>query len=98
MIDKNTLKIKNAIGVVEACGLNINGSKDLMEEVARIEKTIIAALKKQLPQKPNKHSFDPSKSISSVSYTCPICSKHIGRDACCKHCGQALDWGDTNDR
>ncbi len=52
------------------------------------------ALEKQIPKKPNIHGYREGREVNTISYTCPICNKHIGRDAFCKHCGQALDWGD----
>jgi hypothetical protein len=54
-----------------------------------------SALEKQIPKKGVRHGFDPSKLISSVSYTCPTCHSHISETAYCSTCGQALDWGDT---
>lgn len=59
------------------------------------EKAIINALEKQIPKKPNIHGYREGREINTISYTCPICNKHIGRENFCKHCGQALDWSDT---
>lgn len=53
------------------------------------------ALEKQIPKKPNIHGYREGREINTISYTCPICNKHIGRENFCKHCGQALDWSDT---
>lgn len=55
----------------------------------------ISALEKQIPKKPNIHGYREGREINTISYTCPICNKHIGRENFCKHCGQALDWSDT---
>jgi hypothetical protein len=52
-----------------------------------------SALEKQIPKKPNIHGLREGREINTISYTCLACNKHIGRDAYCKHCGQALDWG-----
>lgn len=61
------------------------------------KKNILLALQKQIPKRAVKHGFDPNKMISTIHYTCPICNKHISRENYCKHCGQALDWSDTNE-
>ena len=60
-----------------------------------LSKMIDAALEKQVPKKPNIHGIREGREINTISYTCPMCNEHIGRDRYCKHCGQALDWGDT---
>ena len=53
---------------------------------------VISALEKQIPKKPNIHGYREGREINTISYTCPICNKHIGREDFCKHCGQALFW------
>ena len=53
------------------------------------------ALEKQIPKKPNIHGYREGREINTISYTCPVCNNHIGRDKFCKHCSQALDWGDS---
>ena len=57
--------------------------------------TAISALEKQTPKKPNIHGHREGREINTISYTCPVCNQHIGRKKHCKHCGQALDWSDT---
>lgn len=64
-------------------------------ELVLHDKAIINALKKQIPKKPNIHGYREGREINTISYTCPICNKHIGRENFCKHCGQALDWSDA---
>ena len=59
------------------------------------EKAIIFALEKQIPKKPIIHGYREGREINTISFTCPNCNKHIGRENFCKHCGQALDWSDT---
>ena len=54
-----------------------------------------STLEKQIPKKPNIHGYREGREVNTISYTCPVCNKHIGRDAYCKHCGTALDWSDT---
>ena len=55
----------------------------------------IVALEKQIPKKTNIHGYREGREVNTISFTCPICNKHIGRETFCKHCGQALDWSDT---
>ena len=55
---------------------------------------IAFALAKEMPEKPKVHGIREGREINTVSYTCPMCNEHIGRDRYCKHCGLALDWGD----
>ena len=55
----------------------------------------VECLEKQIPKKPNIHGYREGREINTISYTCPVCNKHIGRDVYCKHCGTALDWSDT---
>jgi hypothetical protein len=56
---------------------------------------IKVALEKQMPKKPIIHGYREGREINTISFTCPICNKHIGRENFCKHCGQAIDWSDT---
>lgn len=64
------------------------------QEQMDIFKAAKEALKKQIPKKPNIHGYREGREVNTISYTCPACNKHVSRDAYCKHCGQALDWGD----
>lgn len=67
--------------------------KDTMRE-GNYLLAVKSALEKQIPKDVVIHGFSPNRMISSISYACPICNKHIGRENFCKHCGQALGWGD----
>ena len=91
--------IKFAEGEIKSLELapKINGCEmtEWWKEQIEVWKTAISALKKQTPQKPNRHGFDPNALISSVSYTCPACNRHLGDYNYCPDCGQALDWSDT---
>lgn len=60
-----------------------------------LHKMIDIAVEKQIPKKPNIHGYREGREVNTISYTCTTCNKHIGREAFCKHCGQALDWSDT---
>ena len=53
------------------------------------------SLEKQIPKRAIMKGFNPCEEICSVSYLCPICKKHINIDKYCYHCGQAIDWSDT---
>lgn len=81
MTPQETLKI------VTECGLNVEVI--VHDEVV---KNIQIALEKQIPKKPNIHGYREGREINTISYTCPICNKHIGREDFCKHCGQAILW------
>lgn len=71
-------------------------------------KLIREALEKQIPKKPryvDKRFRHHGRKISDGSsldecYECPNCNSHIfhvfDSEKCCKYCGQALDWSDTN--
>lgn len=64
-------------------------------ELVLHDKAIINALKKSISISGNIHGFREGREVNTISYTCPICNKHIGRENYCKHCGQALDWSDS---
>lgn len=96
-------KYQNAIGVIKACGLNIKGSAELLEDVKQIENTIIEALEKQMPKKVkylNRHGIGCDL-YNKDYFNCPSCGRRLRnkqKDNHCGRCGQALDWSDTNDR
>ena len=92
MCIKRQKEIDNAIlGEIKEIAIK-NG---IRTEYILNEKAIINALKKSISIKGNIHGFREGREINTISYTCPICHNHIGRDDYCKHCGQALDWSDT---
>ena len=71
----------------------INGCemREEWQEQMEIFKVARAALEKQVPKKP----FVPWDSLGKTPY-CPNCEEGVwGCDAHCDHCGQALDWSDT---
>lgn len=71
--------------------------KEGIDNLYLMDKTFIKnALEKQIPKKPYKRQND---------YYCTVCRRYLGdkmelKHAClqpeyCPHCGQALDWSDT---
>ena len=69
--------------------------------------TAIEALEKQVAKKPKPHTVDVEKlKIGNANwckgttvYRCPNCNDVISRIYdFCYHCGQALDWSDSNAR
>ena len=44
------------------------------------KKNILAALQKQIPKKPIVHGYREGREINTISYTCPMCNEHIGRE------------------
>lgn len=65
------------------------------ENQKELMNTTVEALKKQIPKRAIMKGFSPCEEICSVSYLCPVCKKHINIDKYCYHCGQALNWSDT---
>ena len=58
----------------------------------------IAALKKQIPQKPTPS--ERQKIRYAMCFTCPSCGRDFsgtGIADYCYRCGQAIDWSDTDD-
>ena len=61
-------------------------------------KAAIFALEKQIPQKP---TLSEKQHIRyAMCFTCPSCGRNFsgtGIADFCYHCGQALDWSDTDE-
>lgn len=58
----------------------------------------ITALKKQIPQKPTPSEKQQVR--YAMCFTCPSCERDFsgtGIADYCYHCGQALDWSDTDE-
>ena len=58
----------------------------------------IAALEKQIPQKPTPSEKQHVR--YAMCFTCPSCGRDFsgtGIADFCYHCGQALDWSDTDE-
>lgn len=61
-------------------------------------KAAIFALEKQIPQKPTPSEKQHIR--YAMCFTCPSCGRDFsgtGIADFCYHCGQALDWSDTNE-
>ena len=79
----------------EELNLNYKKAFEVFKDTMREGNYLLAvksALEKQIPKKPNIHGYREGRYINTISYTCPVCNKHIGREDFCKHCGQALFW------
>lgn len=85
---------QEALELVEQCGLNIEGVKNI-----ECESLIVSALEKQIPKKAIDDRYP--------WIICPTCGgsvylekvqEHIqnNENTHCEHCGQALDWSDTD--
>lgn len=81
------IRLKNA-PVINGCKMT-----EEWEEQIKICEEAIFAIEKQIPKKPIIHGVR-DRDINTISYTCPVCNKHIDIDNYCKHCGQALDWSE----
>jgi len=56
-------------------------------------KVAIKALEKQIPKKP---TVKKSCKVNAFTLRCPNCEAVLQSDSpCCRYCGQALDWSDT---
>ena len=88
------MTLKEALELVEQCGLNTEGNKH-----AECEEIVISALEKQIPKKPKEMRIDV---INDLMISCPCCKKYIvlwnntHKPPYCQHCGQALDWKNEN--
>lgn len=62
---------------------------DYFQDVCKIA---VKALEKQIPKKTTKRQYVPNGTL--VYGHCPNCDCFTKNDfSYCKHCGQALDWG-----
>lgn len=89
VIERNR-EIDNAV-----LGTIVNIANENGISITLNEKVIVNALEKQIPKRAIMKGFSPCEEICSVSYICPVCKKHVNIDKYCYHCGQALDWSDT---
>lgn len=59
----------------------------------------IEALEKQIPKKVDEYKVFEDGAFYNIDFVCPACGRAvIGQPYepdFCKHCGQALDWSDT---
>lgn len=71
-------------------------SDDDINKTETALKLAISALEKQIPKKPIPTEEQNIRYV--MNYTCPSCGKHFigtGIANYCYHCGQALDWRET---
>lgn len=54
----------------------------------------VKALKNQTLKRPDIHGYRTGREVNTISYTCPVCHKHVSKDENCKYCDQALDWSE----
>lgn len=53
---------------------------------------------KETPMKVNMEDYHLEDEYEYPIYNCAKCGKHLNdEDSYCRHCGQKLDWSDTND-
>ena len=59
----------------------------------------ISALEKQIPKKPKEIHEIACEDVYYLAFVCPSCNTSVFgqpyRPNYCKHCGQALDWSDS---
>lgn len=66
--------------------------KNKQHTVSEIQKAVYYALKKQMPIRPT-----PELVGGVHLHQCASCHSYVQRNTLyCSHCGQALDWRDTN--
>lgn len=84
----------------EALDALTNGMLDT-SDIEPYMDTIVAALKKQIPEKPTRLKYQPLID-AGWEWECPNCKCACGNnkyfpidDICCGQCGQLLNWGDV---
>ena len=85
---------EEAIGIVRCAIGEVEWNYPL--DYAEAFEVAIEALEKQIPKKPIPAEEQNIRYV--MKYTCPSCGKHFtgtGIADCCYHCGQALDWRET---
>ena len=79
------------------------GKKNKMIDKEDVDyyETVIAALEKQMPKKPNFEGdgYDENGYLIYDTWICPCCEEKYEVDyeehKHCPNCGQAIDWSDT---
>lgn len=96
-IDRSSMTPQEAVEWLDAIKKKyIHGGDEGFDRKRKIAlNTAVEALEKQTPKRAIMKGFRPCEEICSVSYICPVCKKHVNIDKYCYHCGQALDWSDT---
>lgn len=100
MTYKETLKeLKELLRFVRCsdCGSENSSCNEACKTVLML-KTVIAALEKQTPRKPNHYEQEvPYDEYSCTIWEydcCPVCGEEVKEeyDYFCGNCGQAIDW------
>lgn len=81
---------------IEYCG-GLDGEQALKKAVDEACLVACEALEKQIPKKPTNFAID-NNGYAIYDCECPSCKqshRELFPFAFCIHCGQALDWGDT---
>lgn len=101
MTEKEAAKIRSAFS--NGFEYSFGGgdlSKCDMDDVNRHAELLDAALKKQIPEKPDYEGdgYDENGELIYDTWICPCCECKYEVDyesyAFCPNCGQALDWSD----
>lgn len=78
----------------------IHGGDEAFDNSRKVAiSTAISALEKQIPKKVKEYKEFEDGTFYNLDFMCPVCGNTVigqpYKPDCCKHCGQALDWGDT---
>ena len=80
-----------------------------VRQIERIRKSTLQVVLKMLveirtPKKPKtkkqntiQMKFEPSVEVEKNYNQCPLCDEVVTGGKFCDHCGQALDWGNSNE-
>lgn len=86
-----TMTIERAIEILNPEHREWYARLETVEEACRMG---MQALEIRLPQKPII-KITGSTGWNTTTF-CPSCKSEVLNDKFCRHCGQALDWGDSD--